>query len=354
MAQDAPGEFEERFEEMVLNDAQPHDNQLDEALDLRHITGIAFTGAVGIGLFINTGEFITIAGSLGAPIAFAIAGFIVGCVYVSLAEMVCLRPVPGALMVYPDEFVDEGLGYAVGVIYVFANCVVIIALTQIAALITGYWQPNFEKISVPGITAILLTSTMLYNTLGVRTYGQMEWVVKWLKLILIFGLCALMIAVNTGAGPLGHYIGFKGYSAFTPGYNSTGFKFSNATEHHVDIPGGGGRFLSIWTCVTLATFAYTGGDMVMVTAGEARRGRRDLTAAAKYMYLVPVCLYVLASFLVGLNVNFLEPRLYRLHESQADITGKLSPFIIAVQRAGIPFLPGFLNACFLFSAHTAS
>jgi amino acid permease len=140
MAQDAPGEFEERFEEMVLNDAQPHDNQLDEALDLRHITGesltnylsatpwhslsflpllgIAFTGAVGIGLFINTGEFITIAGSLGAPIAFAIAGFIVGCVYVSLAEMVCLRPVPGALMVYPDEFVDEGLGYAVGVIYV--------------------------------------------------------------------------------------------------------------------------------------------------------------------------------------------------------------------------------------------
>lgn len=92
----------------------------------------------------------------------------------------------------------------------------------------------------------------------------------------------------------------------------------------------------------------------MVTAGEARRGRRDLTAAAKYMYLVPVCLYVLASFLVGLNVNFLEPRLYRLHESQADITGKLSPFIIAVQRAGIPFLPGFLNACFLFSAHTAS
>lgn len=106
--------------------------------------------------------------------------------------------------------------------------------------------------------------------------------------------------------------------------------------------------------MTLATFAYTGGDMVMVAAGEARRPRRDLTAAAKYMYLVPVCLYVLASFLVGLNVNYLDPRLYRLHETQNDITGKLSPFIIAVQRAGIPFLPGFLNACFLFSAHTAT
>jgi amino acid transporter len=93
--------------------------------------------------------------------------------------------------------------------------------------------------------------------------------------------------------------------------------------------------------------------MVMVAAGEARRPRRDLTAAAKYMYLVPAFLYVLGSFLVGLNVNYLDPRLYRLHETQGDITGKLSPFIIAVQNAGIPFLPGFLNACFLFSAHTA-
>ena len=76
---------------------------------------------MGIGLFINTGEFITIAGSLGATLAFAIAGFIVGCAYVSLAEMVCLRPVPGALMAYPSEFVDEGLGYAVGVIYMLAH-----------------------------------------------------------------------------------------------------------------------------------------------------------------------------------------------------------------------------------------
>ena len=120
------------------NDTQRYNDRLDEALDLHHITGkstkgrpllqpqllipypllgIAITGTIGIGLFINTGEFITIAGSLGTTIAFAIAGFIVGCVYVSLAEMVCLRPVPGALMAYPNEFVDESLGYTVGIIY---------------------------------------------------------------------------------------------------------------------------------------------------------------------------------------------------------------------------------------------
>ena len=99
--------------------------------------------------------------------------------------------------------------------------------------------------------------------------------------------------------------------------------------------------------MTLATFAYTGGDMVMVTAGEARNPRRDLPAAAKYMYLVPACLYVLASFLVGLNVSFEDI-------TQEQVAKKLSPFIIAVRKAGIPSLPGFLNACFLFSAHTAT
>ena len=35
----------------------------------------------------------------------------------SLAEMVSVRPVKGALMDYPDVFVDEALGFTVGIFY---------------------------------------------------------------------------------------------------------------------------------------------------------------------------------------------------------------------------------------------
>ena len=35
----------------------------------------------------------------------------------SLAEMVSVRPVSGALMDYPDVFVDKALGIAVGIFY---------------------------------------------------------------------------------------------------------------------------------------------------------------------------------------------------------------------------------------------
>ena len=33
---------------------------------------------------------------------------------------------------------------------------------------------------------------------GVQLYGNMEWVFKWLKIMLLVGLCALMIAIRAG------------------------------------------------------------------------------------------------------------------------------------------------------------
>ena len=110
-------------------------------------------------------------------------------------------------------------------------------------------------------------------------------------------------------------------------------------------------------------FQFMGGEIVLVTAGEAKRPRRDLPTAARYMYLLPVGLYLVAILLVGLNVNYLDPRIYHSHISwypkfrpQLDgiQTAFRSPFVIAIENAGIKVWPGFLDACFLFSALTAA
>lgn len=104
-----------------------------------------------------------------------------------------------------------------------------------------------------------------------------------------------------------------------------------------------------------------GGEIVLATAGEAKRPRRDLPTAARYMYLLPVGAYLITILLVGLNVNYLDPRIYHSHiswflESRLNgiQTAARSPFVIAVENAGIRALPGFLDACFLFSALTAA
>jgi amino acid permease len=80
-------------------------------------SAIGFSGTVGIGLFVTSGELIAISGSLGCVLAFIFAGLIITGVMRSLAEMVSVRPLSGALMDYPHTYVDEALGFAVGITY---------------------------------------------------------------------------------------------------------------------------------------------------------------------------------------------------------------------------------------------
>lgn len=94
-----------------------HSNHLDRKLKREHITGIAFSGTIGIGLFVTSGELISISGSLGCVLGYIGAGAIVISVMRSLAEMVSVRPVFSGLIDYPHTFVDPALGFAVGVTY---------------------------------------------------------------------------------------------------------------------------------------------------------------------------------------------------------------------------------------------
>jgi len=87
-------------------------------------TGIAFSGTVGMGIWTNTGELISISGSAGCVIAYTVSAFLVTAVMRSLAELVSVRPFAGALMDFPSTFVDPALGFAVGVTYWYvAPCV---------------------------------------------------------------------------------------------------------------------------------------------------------------------------------------------------------------------------------------
>lgn len=111
----------------------------------------------------------------------------------------------------------------------------------------------------------------------------------------------------------------------------------------------------------MAMFQFMGGEIVLVTSGEAKRPMRDLPIAARYMYLLPVSFYLVAILFLGLNVNYLDPRIYHSHisyvvEQRLDgiITARRSPFVVVIQNAGIKAVPGFLDACYLFSALTAA
>ncbi|MCJ1265707.1 Cationic amino acid transporter 2 [Lobaria immixta] len=325
---------------------------LDRRLKRHHITGIAFSGAVGIGLFQSSGEIIVLGGPVGALLAYIFAGLVVFSVMRSLAEMASVQPVRGALMDYPHTFVDEALRFAVGVMYWVANCMSTVVLTSAATMCTQYWGSGF---SVGSATFVLLLGIALMNACGVRLYGNLEWAFKWLKILLIVGLGIVMIAILAGAGTgkvVRNYSIAPGWSPI--GYNQTDPVNNPTYQTGPAIPGVGGKILSVWTCTTLAMIQFVGGEIVLVTAGEAESPRKDLPKAAQYMYLLPVGFYIVSILLVGLNVNYLEPIFYHPHMTQGYLTAAQSPFVVAIMHAGIKTLPGFLNACFLFSAITAA
>lgn len=331
---------------------------LDRKLERHHITGIAFSGAVGIGIYQTSGEIIALGGPVGALLAYIFAGLVIFSVMRCLAEMVSVRPVKGPLMDFPHTFVDEALGFAVGIMYWLANCMSTVTLTIAAAMFTQYWDSSFGMASAIFVS---LLAILFMNACGVQLYGNMEWIFKWLKILLLVALCALMIAIKAGVGPGKVDSNYE----ISPGYSSTGFfavaNTSSVDKSRVAISGTGGRILAVWTCTTLAMFQFMGGEIVLVTAGEAKAPRRDLPTAARYMYLLPVGAYLVAVLLVGLNINYLDPRIYHSHitwfqeERLKGIqTATRSPFVIAVENAGIRVLPGFLDACFIFSALTAA
>jgi yeast amino acid transporter len=70
-----------------------------------------------MGLFIRTGEVISLAGSLGTTISFLVAGFMIICVMLCVSEMVAFRHEAGALFEYPQLYVSRALGFAVGTLY---------------------------------------------------------------------------------------------------------------------------------------------------------------------------------------------------------------------------------------------
>jgi yeast amino acid transporter len=101
-----------------------------------------------------------------------------------------------------------------------------------------------------------------------------------------------------------------------------------------------------------AVFAYLGTELVGVTVGEAQNPRKTIPRAIKLTFYRILFFYVLSVLLLGMIVPYNSDRL-AFAIKQGTTTAAASPFVVAIQIAGIPHLDGILNGCiclFVFSA----
>jgi len=157
-----------------------------------------------------------------------------------------------------------------------------------------------------------------------------------LKILLIVGLNITALILVCGGGPDHHTIGFQYWHKPGPFVDYLGYT------------GSLGHFMGFWTTFSNAVYSYGGIEGISLPAAETRSPRQNIPKAAKRIFWRVVIFYVLSIFMVGMLVPSDDPGLLKSTGTAAQ-----SPFVIAIQRAGIKVLPSIVNAVVLTSAWSA-
>ncbi|KAI9770162.1 MAG: hypothetical protein M1839_003264 [Geoglossum umbratile] len=345
----------------ATSDDQPKaDERLREELDERHVSMIAFSGTIGIGIFLTCGKILHDAGPGGAILAYVLTGTVIWSVIASLGEMTALMPVRSPITEFAFRYVDEAVGFATGWMYWFSYvCSFAAQITASSSLMAFNYDEAIvwtfgERMSPVLWIFLLLIYMTVTNLLPVRLFGEYEYICGCVKMVTITGLILLMVIITNGSSslPHGEKIGDKYWSGHWAGFFARSFSRSVGNKDYV-FTGDTGRLLGLWSGMTNAVFSYIGMDIVAAAAAEnkSQGNSESIKMATRKINLRIILLYFFAIVTVSFPVAYDDRHL--IFSNHGLKSGTSSPFMIAIFNAAIPVLPHILNAFFIFSSSSA-
>ncbi|KAF4497644.1 amino acid transport GAP1 [Fusarium agapanthi] len=295
---------------------------LARELKNRHLQMIAFGGSIGTGLFVASGVALYRGGPVSLLLAFITMGAMQFFTMQALGELSVAFPVGGSFANYSTRFLDPSWGFAMGWNYTLQYLIVLPLEIIAGAFTTNYWNPNASKSIFIALFFILILGI---NLLGVKAYGEAEFIFSAVKVTAIVGFILLGIIINIAGSPEGDYIGFTRWH--NPGSFHNGFK----------------GFASV---LVTATFSFAGTEMVGLAAAETSNPKKSIPAAVKQVFWRISLFYILSILLIGLLVPYNEPRLLG---AKYGSDAAASPFVIAIEMSGSEVLPDIMNAVILIS-----
>ncbi|KAI0194260.1 amino-acid permease inda1 [Xylaria flabelliformis] len=282
----------------------------------RHMQMIAIGGAIGAGLFIGSGSALHSGGPASLIIGYLVIGVMLLFTMQALGELAVLYPVNGAFYTYVVRFIDPSWGFAVGWQYAI-GWLTILPFELIAASGTiSFWRSD---INAAVWVTVFLVVLVLIQIFGVRGYGEVEFILSIIKIAACIGFIILGIVINVGGVGNQGYLGAKYWH--DPGAFQNGFN------------GFAGVFV-------VAAFAFGGTELVGLAAAESANPRKAIPLAAKQVFFRILFFYVVNLFVLGLIFKSTDPRL----ELAKGSNSRFSPFVLAIQDAGIQVLPSIFNA----------
>lgn len=242
-------------------------SQLSRSLKTRHLQMIAIGSSIGTGLFVGSGSALNTGGPAGLLIAWALISTGVFATMQGLGELCVTFPVSGGFNIYATRFIEPAVGFAVGWNY-FMQFFVLLPLELVAASITiKYWNHNLNS---DIFVAIFWVAVLFITLLGVRGYGEAEFVFSFIKVIAVIGFIILSIVLICGGGPSHEFIGGKNWRV--PGPFANGFK-------------------GVCSVFVTAAFSFGGTEMVGLTASESEDPRKSLPKAIKATFW-RICIFI--------------------------------------------------------------
>jgi AAT family amino acid transporter/D-serine/D-alanine/glycine transporter len=295
------------------------DNHLARSLRNRHIQLIAIGGTIGVGLFLGSAKAIHQAGP-GLLLAYALGGLAVFFIMRALGELLTYRPVAGSFATYAEEFCGPFAGFVTGWTYWFLWVVMAMAELTAIGIYVRYWFPDVPQ-WLPALVALVL----LYgaNLLAVRVFGELEF---WFALVKVVTIVALIL---TGLAVIFLHVGSFAATA----------SFSNLWSH-------GGGFLpfglvGVLLTLQIVTFAYSGVELIGVTAGEAQDPLRALPKATNGIIARILIFYLGALTIIMALVPWDE------------LSPSVSPFVFVFEKLGVPGAAGIITLVVITAASSS-
>ncbi|KAJ7209881.1 amino acid permease-domain-containing protein [Mycena haematopus] len=302
------------------------ENKTVRGMKSRHLTFIAIGGTIGTGLFLSIGTSVATAGPAGALLAYTLVGIFVYGVIMTLGEMSSLIPVSGAFSTFGDRFVSPVLGATLGWNYYFQWALSIPSELVAASVILSFWT---EKLQSWEWSLIIIVPVFAFNLLPVRNYGEAEFWLSAIKVLLIILFIIVGLIYDWG-GVIGH-----------PGPGLSNIRDGAFT----------GGFAGTAQSFTFAFFSFGGVELVSLAAGESTNPHKSVPRAIKATFFRIVLFYLLTCLVIGLCINHADDTLFQAYDN-SDVAA--SPITIVFQRAGFGAAVHVVNAVLLTAVLSAT
>lgn len=272
---------------------------IKRGLKTRHISMMALAGIIGPGVFIGMGSALAAGGPVGLIAGFAIVGVLVMVMMFSIGELNSMFDFN--FNAHASRWVDPAFGATLGWYYVFLwVCNIIAEYVSVISVLTFY----SDKVPLYGYYLILWGVFSVYQMFGVDVFGEVEYILAFVKLLFISGFYLFSIVYAAG-GIAGH----------TPGNPFRDYPLNSG-------------FKGIANSFVYAGVFYTGIESLSVTFSELRNVKAAVKNAVRQAVVRIFYVYFGISISYGITVPYNDPLL-----SSSNKTMK-SPMTIALVNAG--------------------